>query len=161
FDARGGDRSKSEVGLTFATSRAQAAENAGLSRHQALTAVRIAAIDEDEFENRVESDNPPGTSILAQVSKSTRCERVSPITPETYDRMRQRHAAAKALDGLLHLERSSRETSVTQILDFIAQGGAADEMKRIQLGLNFATALNNALGKTRPGFGKPSLKPVE
>ncbi|MGH8572389.1 MAG: hypothetical protein ACREX8_07430, partial [Gammaproteobacteria bacterium] len=46
--------------------RSQAATEAGLSEHQRKTALRIAAIPEEEFEAQIESDDPPTVSALAE-----------------------------------------------------------------------------------------------
>jgi hypothetical protein len=62
YDGRGGDRSKTVTALTFAPpSRAEVAEEAGLSEHKTRVAVQIANIPEEEFEATVESNTPPGT----------------------------------------------------------------------------------------------------
>jgi hypothetical protein len=45
--------------------RFAAAENAGLSRHQAKTAIRVANIPGDVFEGLVESEDPPTVTELA------------------------------------------------------------------------------------------------
>ena len=47
-------------------SRAQAARDAGMSRDQKRTALRVASIPDDEFEEAVESDNPPTVTELAK-----------------------------------------------------------------------------------------------
>src|SRR6266487_3590629 len=59
--SKGGRPSKTCADVP-ASSRSQAARDAGLSRDQQVTALRIAAIDEDEFEAAVESPQPPGTT---------------------------------------------------------------------------------------------------
>lgn len=41
------------------TSQRQAAEQAGLSRKQQFTAVRVANVPDDQFEELVESEEPP------------------------------------------------------------------------------------------------------
>ncbi len=62
FDARGGDR-KSEIKSvgtdTFDMSQREAAEQAGLSKRQQVTAVRVANVPDEVFEEAVESDTPP------------------------------------------------------------------------------------------------------
>lgn len=47
-------------------SRAQAARDAGMSRDQKRTALRVASVPEDEFEAAVESDDPPTVTALAE-----------------------------------------------------------------------------------------------
>jgi hypothetical protein len=66
FDARGGDRGKTVSPLVSARrSRAAVAKQAGLSENKARTAVNIADIPEADFEAAVESERPPGTTLLA------------------------------------------------------------------------------------------------
>ena len=55
-------------------SQHEAARAAGMSEHQELTAVRVANIPEDEFEEAVESDNPPTVTALAQQGKASRAK---------------------------------------------------------------------------------------
>lgn len=50
--------------------RKQAATEAGLSRDQAKTALRVASVPDDVFEAAVESDSPPTVTALAEVGKS-------------------------------------------------------------------------------------------
>jgi hypothetical protein len=47
-------------------SRKQAAEDAGMSRDQMHTALRVANVPREDFERQVESDKPPTVSQLAQ-----------------------------------------------------------------------------------------------
>ncbi len=55
-------------------SRKQAATDAGMSRDQMHTALRVAKVPADEFERQVESENPPTISALADqgTKKKTR-----------------------------------------------------------------------------------------
>jgi hypothetical protein len=48
------------------TGRRQAAKEAGLSKHQKDTAIRIASVPQEEFEAQVESDSPPTVTALAE-----------------------------------------------------------------------------------------------
>jgi hypothetical protein len=64
----GGDQSdqyQSTVDHTLIT-RADAARDAGMSKHQQVQATRVANIPEPEFEAQVEGDKPPTLSQLAQ-----------------------------------------------------------------------------------------------
>jgi hypothetical protein len=47
-------------------SRTKAAQEAGLSKRQEKTAVRVANVPEEEFEAQVESDSPPTVTALAE-----------------------------------------------------------------------------------------------
>ena len=73
LDGRG--RRKSGTPPTFA-SRGEAAESAGISRHKALTASRVASIPQDQFDALVESAQPPGASRLAEIGKTPRSREI-------------------------------------------------------------------------------------
>lgn len=53
-------------------SRSAAATSAGLSERQRKTALRVANIPESDFEDQVESDNPPTVTKLAEQGKVKR-----------------------------------------------------------------------------------------
>jgi hypothetical protein len=67
---KGGDR-KSDHGEGDHTviSRADAARQAGMSKHQQVQAVRVANVPAEEFERQVESENPPTVTKLAEQGK--------------------------------------------------------------------------------------------
>lgn len=52
--------------------RAEAAEQAGMSERQRVTALRVASIPRAEFERLVESDAPPTVTKLAEIGKQER-----------------------------------------------------------------------------------------
>jgi len=52
-------------------SRNKIALEAGLSKRQKVTALRIASIPKDQFEALIESDNPPTVTALAEVGKKS------------------------------------------------------------------------------------------
>jgi len=62
--------------LRQAPTRGSAAADAGLSEHQAKTAVRVANVPADEFEKAVESDTPPTVTKLAEMGKKPRPPKV-------------------------------------------------------------------------------------
>jgi len=57
---------------TVPSTRKQAATDAGLSERQRKTASRVANIPEDQFEQAVESDDPPTVTQLAEAGKKSR-----------------------------------------------------------------------------------------
>ena len=67
FQSPGGRPPKTPAATdgSFRTQR-QAADAAGMSERQELTAVRVANVPADEFETAVESDAPPTITALAQ-----------------------------------------------------------------------------------------------
>jgi hypothetical protein len=65
FDARG-DRTKSVAVHTSATTQREAAQKAGLSKHQQVQAVRVANVPEAEFSRQVEGPAPPTITALAE-----------------------------------------------------------------------------------------------
>lgn len=52
------------------TTRTQAATDAGLSERQRKSSLNVANIPESEFEEQIESDNPPSVSKLAEHGKA-------------------------------------------------------------------------------------------
>lgn len=65
FDGRGGDHTKSGGTPTLAPSRREVAEDAGMSKDQQVTAVRVANVPVQAFEQAVESETPPTITKLA------------------------------------------------------------------------------------------------
>lgn len=61
-----GGRPEKLRGALPLVSRAQAARDAGLSRDQKRTALRVAGIAAEDFETAIESDEPPTVTDLAQ-----------------------------------------------------------------------------------------------
>lgn len=64
FQAPGGRPAKTSTG-TRTSSQRQAADSAGLSKYQEVTAVRVANVPEEAFEAAVESETPPSVTELA------------------------------------------------------------------------------------------------
>lgn len=69
YDARGDHRRNDG---TVISSQRQAATDAGMSERQRVTAVRVANVPADKFEEWVESDAPPTVTKLAEAGKATR-----------------------------------------------------------------------------------------
>ena len=75
---RGGDRKSDDYQSTAADtliSRKDAAEQAGMSKRQAVTAIRVANVPAADFERQVESDAPPTVTALAEQGKKPRPDR--------------------------------------------------------------------------------------
>jgi hypothetical protein len=53
------------------------AREAGLSRKQQITAMRIGNVPKESFEAQVESDNPPSVTELARQRGRIRCKFIS------------------------------------------------------------------------------------
>lgn len=67
--------------------RIQAAKNAGLSKDQAVTAIRVSRIPSEEFEQAIESENPPTVTALAERGRQSRPKPLvdlGEITPAQY-----------------------------------------------------------------------------
>jgi hypothetical protein len=70
FDGRGGDaKSKSTATDTFAPTQNKVARKAGLSKRKQVTAVRVARVPEEKFEELVEKERPASISELAELGK--------------------------------------------------------------------------------------------
>ena len=64
--ATGGKPFQKDTKGTAPPSRNQAASDAGLSKDQAKTAIRVANVPEETFTEQIESDSPPTITSLAQ-----------------------------------------------------------------------------------------------
>ena len=64
--ARGANQNIQEGDLPNVITRTQAAEQAGLSERQRKTALLVANVPEQDFNQSVESDNPPTVTKLAE-----------------------------------------------------------------------------------------------
>ena len=85
FQSPGGRPSKTTAGTVESFSQRKAAEAAGLSERQELTAVRVANVPAEEFEALVESDDPPTITNLAERGTATRLSvHFSSASPEHY-----------------------------------------------------------------------------
>ena len=71
IEAKPGKRTDLEPSTGNGT-RSQAATEAGLSKRQKDTALRVANIPKEEFEALVESDDPPTVTALAEIGKKSR-----------------------------------------------------------------------------------------
>lgn len=69
YDARGDHRKNDGAVIS---SQRQAATDAGMSERQRVTAVRVANVPADKFEEWVESDAPPTVTKLAEAGKAAR-----------------------------------------------------------------------------------------
>lgn len=72
FDGRGGDTTKKDAADLSAPTRAGVAADAGMSQRQAKTAVRVANVPADTFEQTIESDTPPTVTKLADMGRKPR-----------------------------------------------------------------------------------------
>jgi hypothetical protein len=73
YDGRPQNAAKQIDGAdTLMPTQREAAEQAGLSKRQQVTAVRVANVPADQFEQAVESDEPPTVTALAEMGKQSR-----------------------------------------------------------------------------------------
>lgn len=69
FDGRPGN-AKQSAGDDTLISQRDVAEQAGMSKHQQVQAVRVANVPEEQFNTSVESDKPPTISQLAIMARN-------------------------------------------------------------------------------------------
>lgn len=67
--ARGENLPNVERDATVPTGIVRTAEAAGLSERQRKTALRVASVEQDEFDRQVDSDDPPTVTALAEQGK--------------------------------------------------------------------------------------------
>jgi hypothetical protein len=104
---------KREAGSLRPLNRTQAAKDAGLSEHQQKTAVRVSRVPDEEFQEAVESQDPPTVTALAERGKQSRPKPLvdlQGINPADYQKATQllgllsnfrRQSAAIDLDSAL------------------------------------------------------------
>jgi hypothetical protein len=126
-------------------SQRDVAREAGMSADQQKNAVRIANIDEDEFEELVDGPNPPTVTELAQKGKKPREKKTEPALPAPPPRPHGFEQATHALGTL----RRFAEFCETQDPAFVANGVLSHEVEeaRVRVGVidvwldRFVTAL--------------------
>jgi hypothetical protein len=82
FQSNGGRPTKTSAVTDTGFSQREAAERAGLSKRQEVTAVRVANVPADDFEAAVESDDPPTVTRLAELGTASKS--VSPFIQATH-----------------------------------------------------------------------------
>ncbi len=104
------------------TSRSKAAKDAGLSRDQKVTALRVASVPTDEFEQLVESDKPPTVTELAERGKKESIAHLKGRDPKDF-------AASTRLQG-----ECSRFADFIAAADFDAalRGSFPDDIEEIR-----------------------------
>lgn len=75
FQSRGARTDKPSNGTDTKLTQESVAREAGLSKRQEVTASRIAAIPEDQFEELIESEQPPTVTELADLGKKSQPKR--------------------------------------------------------------------------------------
>ena len=106
--ASGGNQAKSNGAVTFGRDRA--ATDAGLSKRQKDTAMRVRNISPDEFEELVDSDDPPSVTKLAEMGTKKRLIDLGNRSPEEFKQ-------ATALIGLIdHILRHGKTINVSLAL---------------------------------------------
>ena len=79
--SKGGRPSKTSMGA-HTSSRSSVAADAGLSRNQRVTALRVASVPHDDFERAVESDDPPTITELSEAGKQAAANRAHRLGPK-------------------------------------------------------------------------------
>ena len=116
-------KEKNDGGGTF-QSKKQAAIEAGMSERQRNTAQRVANIPNDEFEELVESDNPPTVTELAKKGTQQR----KPVT-NLEGRDPQDFSASTKAQGLL---REAAKAADTLDPETIVRGALPNEHAAIR-----------------------------
>jgi hypothetical protein len=108
------------------TSRRSVAEQAGMSKDQAVTAIRVANVPKESFEKQVEGDNPPSITALAEQGKAK-----SKAVPHYEQRGMTKEAFQAGMYFRPHLVRMAGYTK-----DFdpqlVADGSTPDEREEIR-----------------------------
>lgn len=94
-----GQKQKAPSGLR-AKSRQRATKEAGLSERQVKTAVRVANVPAEHFEEQIESANPPTVTELARQGTTRRAAEAVPVDDDDDIAMRADHVIRQAVDLL-------------------------------------------------------------
>lgn len=86
--SKGGRPSETHDAGDIGLSRTRAANNAGLSERQKVTALRVASVPADSFDQQVESDDPPTVAALAEQG-TKKLHDIGDIPPNDYARATQ------------------------------------------------------------------------
>jgi hypothetical protein len=173
FDARGGDRSKTATPPGFAqegisgpviriVSRTEAAADAGISEHKALTATRIASMNADDFEAAIEAPKAPGTTLLAKMARMNQPPRDNASTIRSGD-FREVLAAGdckRIIEAVQRLARYADSMDADRVIDLLSTDENAGALPTVHQGLVVASRIKAALDKAGLG-AKPFLKTVE
>lgn len=131
--------------LTSPPSRKEAAREAGLSRDQAKTALRVASVPREEFEEAVEAPHPPTVTQLAERGKKP-----APLA----DLKGRDPADFKACTAALGFLRDLHAFAMRTDPKSIAQGASRNERARIseQIAplLGWLNELMSAVDKEQP-----------
>jgi hypothetical protein len=123
----GGDRGNAATGgrRPLVQTRTSVAESAGLSEHQRKTAIRVASVPENAFEQQVESCEPPSITRLAEQGTATRVE-----DREEERRSRTRKETREALNAFL---RFCREHHPKTSADSVEPADARELAQQVQV----------------------------
>ena len=108
-----------------APTRTQAATQAGLSKDQAVNAIRVANVPKEDFEKQVESEEPPTVSNLAE--QGTKKRKVVPIYEEQGMTKKAFQAGMHFRGHLSNLAEYTSEFDPQEVAD----GSLPDERKQI------------------------------
>lgn len=127
---RGARDGKRGEGAHTPLTRADAAREAGMSKHQQVQATRVANIPDSDFEQRVESDSPPTITKLAEQGKKKKepPAHLEGRTPEQFNKCLHFEGAFKdhvrrldkyRVDELLPLLTESERASIREAINRI------------------------------------------
>jgi hypothetical protein len=173
FDARGGDRSKNESPPGFAqegisgpvikiVSRTEAAADAGISEHKALTATRIASMDADAFEAAIEAPKAPGTTLLAKMTRMNQPPRdnISSITSGDMQEICVSVDCKNIISALQRLAYLAERIDLDRVVKLLLIDENIEALPTVRKGLNLAVRIKGELDRACLG-ARPFLKTVE
>lgn len=128
FDGRGRPAENNNGSVVI--SQSEAASSAGLSQRQKETAVRVANIPEEKFEEAVESPKPPTVTKLADMGKKSQ-SRAEPTKPLVDLKGRDPKEFAVSTDGQGQL-RKLAEFAERIDAAIVARGAMPNERKAIR-----------------------------
>jgi hypothetical protein len=121
--------------------------------------VDLATIPDEEFEEVVESERPPGTTLLRKMNKlHSQKEPVSGVLDP--DSILRRHRAGDIVGGFLRVERNIELCDMAVVTELLLRSDDAQMLDRVRRAINFAARLKDALNAA--GLGNTtSLRTVK
>lgn len=126
---------KQSTGAGTSFSRTNTARQAGLSKRQQVTAMRLAKIPENEFEEQLSADDPPSITQLAEMQKHK--------VPKGYQE------ATKVIYGLYHFLEQIVKHDPKLVINGLQKHEVAKATKAVNVGLNYLGELEKHLERRK------------
>jgi hypothetical protein len=128
--------------------RAQAAEDAGLSKRQKDTALRVASVPAEEFEEAIESDKPPTVTELAERGKQSQPKPLVDLEGRDREEFAASTRAQGAINRLVEVAESFDPTVIVRGTLAHEQEGMNDQAQAL---IDWLGALQKEIRRQKKG----------